>query len=86
VARRLHREGLKGRTIRLKLRLADFTTFTRQTTTSFPTDDQETIFEEARRLLARAVRPGRRFRLLGVVITSLSAASREEQPTLFSLH
>jgi DNA polymerase-4 len=85
VARRLNREGLKGRTIRLKLRLADFTTFTRQITTSFPTDDQETIFEEARRLLAREVRPGRRFRLLGVGVAGLSAASREEQPTLFSL-
>jgi DNA polymerase-4 len=86
-AERLQRHGLKGRTVRLKLRLADFTTFTRQTTLAHPTDTFDTIYREAARLLAREVTNGRRFRLLGVGVSHFSASGAEgqQQPALFSL-
>jgi DNA polymerase-4 len=84
-AARLRRHCLKGRTVRIKLRLADFSTFTRQTTLAQPTDAIDTIFREAARLLAREVTNGRRFRLLGVGVSNLRPEEGEEQPTLFSL-
>ena len=43
VAERIRRNGLRGKTVSLKLRLADFTTFTRQVTLPAPTDDEATI-------------------------------------------
>ena len=39
VATRLQRHGLRGKTVTVKIRLSDFTTFTRQTTLPSPTDD-----------------------------------------------
>jgi DNA polymerase-4 len=82
---RLQRHGLKGRTVRVKLRLADFTTFTRQTTLAHPTDAFDTIYREAARLLAQEVIDGRRFRLLGVGVSNFLPEGIQEQPTLFSL-
>jgi len=84
-ARRLQGSGLKGRTIRLKLRLADFTTFTRQATIARPTNAAEVILAEASRLLAREMRAGRRFRLLGVGVSDLREGEAESQPSLFQL-
>ncbi|MFQ5933868.1 MAG: DNA polymerase IV [Dehalococcoidia bacterium] len=66
VAARLHGEELKGKTIHVKLRLADFTTFTRQTTLPTPTDDVEIIFRTAWELTQPELAPRRKFRLLGV--------------------
>jgi DNA polymerase-4 len=82
---RLQRHGLKGRTVRVKLRLADFTTFTRQTTLAHPTDGFDTIYREAAHLLAREVVDGRRFRLLGVGVSNFRPEAPQEQPALFSL-
>jgi DNA polymerase-4 len=82
---RLQRHGLKGRTVRVKLRLADFTTFTRQTTITHPTDAFDTIYREAARLLAQEVIGSRRFRLLGVGLSNFLPEGTQEQPTLFSL-
>ncbi len=84
-ARRLRGSGLRGRTIKLKFRLADFTTFTRQTTIVRPTDAAEVILAEASRLLARELHAGRRFRLLGVGVSSLREGEAESQPSLFRL-
>ena len=72
VAGQLRSKRLKGRTVRIKLRLADFTTFTRQATLPTPTDDEEAIRSAARGLLRRELRPGRRFRLLGVGVAGFS--------------
>jgi DNA polymerase-4 len=82
-ARRLRASGLKGRTIKLKLRLADFTTFTRQASIAGPTNAAEVILAEASRLLARELRAGRRFRLLGVGVSNLHEGEVESQPSLF---
>jgi DNA polymerase-4 len=84
-ARRLRASGLKGRTIKLKLRLADFTTFTRQATIARPTNAAEVILAEASRLLARELHAGRRFRLLGVGVSDLREGEAESQPSLFQL-
>ena len=69
VAERLRRHELRGRTVTVKMRLSDFTTFTRQTTLGTPTDDVETIFETAKRLTGRELGPGRSFRLIGVGVS-----------------
>jgi len=66
VAHQLDRKGLKARTVKLKLRLADFTTFTRQYTLPYHTNSEEPIKEAAWALLAGELEPGRTFRLLGV--------------------
>jgi DNA polymerase-4 len=72
VARRLGRSNLKGRTVSLKLRLADFTTFTRQTTLSVPVDDHLEIFRVVQKLLKNELKDGRPFRLLGVRVSNFS--------------
>ena len=84
-AARLRRHGLKGRTVKVKLRLADFTTFTRQTTLAHAIDDGDTVYREAARLLTREVTEGRRFRLLGVGVSNFRPEESNEQPALFPL-
>jgi DNA polymerase-4 len=88
-AERLQRLGLRGRTVRVKLRLADFTTFTRQTTLAHPTDAFDDIYREAARLLAHEVAlppKGRRFRLLGVGVSGFRPSPEGQgQAPLFPL-
>jgi DNA polymerase-4 len=84
-AERLRRHGLQGRTVKVKLRLADFTTFTRQATLAHPTDAADTIYHEAARLLAREVTDVRRFRLLGVGVSNFRPDEGEQQPALFPM-
>lgn len=82
VGQRLREEGLKGRTVQLKVRFADFTTITRATTLPRPTDLGQRIFEEAKRLLAERVEPhqAQGVRLLGVQVSHLIPAEREQLP------
>ena len=74
VATRLQQTGLKGKTVSVKLRLADFSTFTRQMTLPVPTDEEDVIFHVAWDLLLRELAPGRRFRLVGVGVTNFHDA------------
>ena len=74
VASHLERSGLRGKTVRLKLRLADFTTFTRQATLSESVESPEAISSAASILLRRELEPGRLFRLVGVGISGLELA------------
>lgn len=71
LAGQLRRRRTVAQTVRIKLRYADFTTFTRQKTLSEPTDQGQVIYEEARRLLAQHCQPGRLLRLLGVAVSGL---------------
>ncbi len=66
VGRNLERKGIKGRTVTVKLRLADFTTLTRQTTLPVYTNEPEEILNTGWTLLSGELAPGRAFRLLGV--------------------
>ena len=70
VNERLQGNELRGRTVWVKLRLSDFTTFTRQTTLTSPTDEPNIILDAARGLLRRELRPGRRFRLVGMGVSN----------------
>lgn len=75
---RLRRAGLRGRTVTLKLRKADFTTITRARTISGPTDGPRELFQTARSLLADVGQHGP-VRLLGLAATSLEAADAPAQ-------
>ncbi|MEE9199581.1 MAG: DNA polymerase IV [Dehalococcoidia bacterium] len=76
VATRLQGEGLRGKTVWIKLRLADFRTFTRQITFAVSTNDKDVILRTACELLRRETGPGRKFRLVGVGVTNFSEASQ----------
>ncbi len=75
VARQLERSGLHGRTVRVKLRLADFTTFTRQSTLPRPEASAEVIADVASALMRRELHSDRLFRLVGV---GMSGFDRED--------
>ena len=85
VAHQLDKKGLKGRTVRLKLRLADFTTFTRQLTLPYHTSDEEPIKEAAWALLAAELEPGRTFRLLGVGVANFGDDSEVRADEVYQL-
>ena len=72
VARQMRRQGWVGRTVQIKVRRGDFTTWTRSLTLPAPTDLAETIVEAARRLYRERIRlGGRGVRLLGVGMSGL---------------
>jgi DNA polymerase-4 len=80
VAERLQRRGLRGRTVTLKLRMADFTTLTRQRTLPYSTDDVAAVCAAAIDLLRREVRPGQRFRLIGVAVSGMESFQQLQLP------
>jgi nucleotidyltransferase/DNA polymerase involved in DNA repair len=72
VARELRRKGLVGRTVHLKVRTGDFTTWTRSHTLPEPTDLAEPILRAVRDLLRERIRRrGRGLRLIGVGVSGL---------------
>ncbi len=84
VARELRREGLVGRTVHLKVRAGDFTTWTRAKTLARPTDLAEPIVAAARELYATRIRlAGKGVRLLGVGMSGLEPA-RSRERSLFA--
>jgi len=66
VGRRLREHGLEARTLQLKLRYSDFSTFTRAHTPPRATQLDTEIFEEIRELFRRNWKQGAKVRLLGV--------------------
>lgn len=77
VGRRLRREGLAGRTIRLKIRWPDFETHTRQLKLDQPTDHDGEIYSHAQKLLASIWTEGDPVRLLGVGVADLGTPWRQ---------
>ena len=78
VGRSLRKAGLKGRTVKLKLRWHDFTTLTRQVTLAEPCDLDEEITQAALGLFAGVWKPGGLVRLLGVGVSHFeSPAARQ---------
>ena len=77
VCKRLQKQHLAGTTVKLKLRWADFTTFTRQTTTEQPTNHSEDVFTEAKKLFIENWPPGKPVRLLGVGVSGLGPPIRQ---------
>jgi DNA polymerase-4 len=75
VARRLRKAGRVGRTVVVRLRLADFTRVTRSHTLPWPTSGTGTVLVTARRLVAAAepLIAARGLNLLGVAVANLSS-------------
>ena len=82
VARRLGQSELQGRTVKVKLRLADFTTFTRQKTLGEPVHSSEGIALTAGALLRAEHQPGRFFRLVGVGVSGFDHPQQEDDMSL----
>ena len=83
VAGHLEGSGLQGKTVTLKLRLSDFTTFTRQITLPVPVSEVDQIDAVAQGILEREVAPDRWFRLIGVGVSHFDAQPETPQLTLF---
>jgi DNA polymerase-4 len=77
VGKQLRKNNLAGRTIKLKLRWPDFTTLTRQTTLSSPTDQDDEIERLALDLLRAVRKPYQAVRLIGVGVTGLGQPMRQ---------
>ncbi|MEJ2569433.1 MAG: hypothetical protein P8Y98_02730 [Anaerolineales bacterium] len=77
VGARLRKAELAGKTVRLKLRWADFTTITRQHQLPQGTDQDGEIYQAVCRLFDRAWTPRRRVRLLGVGVADLASPLRQ---------
>jgi DNA polymerase-4 len=73
VARRLRRAGLRARGVQLKLKLADFTLVTRQSTFDAATDDGQALYRAAADLLDKNL-PTKAVRLTGVSAHGLEPA------------
>jgi DNA polymerase-4 len=73
VGRRLRRAGLRARGVQLKLKLADFTIVTRQSTFDALTDDGQVLYRAAAELLDRHL-PAKAVRLTGVSAQGLEPA------------
>src|SRR5882757_4287928 len=75
---RMRNKQLMARCVGIKIRRADFSTFTRRRVVAPPTHDGGTISKVANELLTRwlSENPGEKLRLLGVVLSDLSAASQ----------
>ncbi|MFX1355389.1 MAG: DNA polymerase IV [Promethearchaeota archaeon] len=77
VARLMRRRGLRGRTIKLKLRYSDFKTLTRQVTMEAATDLEQVIYDQAARLLDKAWDRRRKVRLIGVGVSKFETGERQ---------
>jgi len=75
VGRRLREGGYFARTLQLKLRYSDFTTITRAHSLEQPTQMDNQIFEQARRLFFDNWKQGAPVRLLGVQASNFESGS-----------
>ena len=83
VAGNLEGKGLRGRTVTVKMRLADYTTFTRQSTLALASNEAGPIREMAWRLLSAELTTGRTFRLLGVGVSNFAEPDEVRQLTFW---
>ena len=86
VARRIRHHDLKGRTVEIKARFADFRTISRALTLHEPTNVTQELLVAGLRLLDNRLPPGHLpVRLLGFGVTQFDA-SRKTQQQLFDEH
>lgn len=83
VAERLRADGVRARTVSVKLKLPDFRLVSRQVSRTSPTDDSDVIFRTARAALERSHVESRPVRLLGVGLSGLDHPRPDLQLTLF---
>jgi DNA polymerase IV len=77
VGRRLRKHHFEGSTVKLKLRWQDFSTLTRQTTLSKPTNDDREIYAAVKELFNKVWKKGKPVRLLGVGVTQFGRQERQ---------
>ena len=83
VVERLRAEGVRARTIYVKLKLPDFKLVSRQVSRTSPTDDVDAIFRAARSALEKSHLEARPVRLIGVGLSGLEHPEPDLQLTLF---
>ncbi|MDD3088425.1 MAG: DNA polymerase IV [Candidatus Omnitrophica bacterium] len=74
VSRRLRKAGLKGRTVTLKIRFSDFSTFTRAESLAIPTNFTDELYSLSLKNLDKFTLSGKAVRLVGVRVTNLTAS------------
>lgn len=82
VAWRLRREGLKGRTVTLKIKFDDFSEMSKSHTIDYPTDSTKIISDSAIELLFNNPLK-RKVRLIGVAVSKLKESGEGYQMDLF---
>lgn len=83
VAAQLRKEGLRGKTVHLKMRWSDFTTLTRQTTFKHGLESDEAVINAALTLFEQHWPAGRAVRLLGVGISGFEEEGAPGQLSLW---
>jgi nucleotidyltransferase/DNA polymerase involved in DNA repair len=85
LTRMMRREGIRGRTVTLKIRLTPFDTYTRSRTLQRPVSDVGSVRDAAVQLFRDFDRKGRSVRLVGVGVSNLERdeVSAPEQLGLF---
>jgi DNA polymerase-4 len=83
VTERLRADGVRARTVSVKLKLPDFRLVSRQVSRTSPTDDADILFRAARAALERSHVQARPVRLIGVGLSGLEHPQPELQMTLF---
>ena len=83
VAARLRKHGMRGKTVCLKLRYHDFTTFTRQTRAAIPVNSATGINRISRDLFLSNWEENRKIRLIGVSVSTLEPESSSTGLPLF---
>ena len=84
VARRMRREGVKGKTITLKVKYSNFVLIARSITLHKSTDDGAIIYSTACGLLDNTEAGKKPVRLLGISLSQLSIRDAEKQLSLFN--
>ena len=84
IAESLRREGWRTRTLRLKVRISSFETFTRSKTLETPIQDAATLYQIGREMLRDVDLKGEGIRLLGLGAAGLVSADEPVQNSLFS--
>jgi nucleotidyltransferase/DNA polymerase involved in DNA repair len=72
VGHRLRKNNLVGKTVKLKLRWKNFTTLTKQSTLSIPTNDDNEIYHSVKSLFSLTWHKGKPIRLLGIGVSQLT--------------
>ena len=83
VTERLRSDGVRAKTVYVKLKLPDFRLVSRQVSRTSPTDDVETIFRAARSALEKSHLESRPVRLIGVGLSGLEHPRPDQQMSLF---
>jgi DNA polymerase-4 len=83
VTERLRAEGVRAKTVYVKLKLPDFKLVSRQVSRTSATDDAETIFRAARSALEKSHLDSRPVRLIGVGLSGLVHPEPDLQMRLF---